>query len=193
MWRHGRVYELQLALERRALDAALDLARAGPDDRVLDVATGTGALLRRLAHRKLAPREVVGLDASPPMLDLARRRLPPGWRLLAGDAQSLPFPARSFDLVTACYLLHLLEPTERAGVTRELARVLRPGGRALVVTVAGRRRAARTVLERLPRASGLRPLDCTAELPAAGLRPLRARFVHGGWPSLCVLARREDR
>jgi len=186
------VYELQQALERRALDAALDLARAGPDDRVLDVATGTGALLRRLAHRGVAPREVVGLDASPPMLALARRRLPPGWRLLAGDAERLPFPARSFDLVTACYLLHLLEPTERAGVTRELARVLRPGGRVVLVTIAGRRRLARTVLDRLPPASGLRPLDCAAELPAAGLRPLRARFVHGGWPSLCVLARRED-
>jgi len=186
------VYELQQALERRALDAALDLARAGPDDRLLDVATGTGALLARLAHRGVAPREVAGLDASPPMLARARRQLPADWRLLVGDAQRLPFPARSFDLVTACYLLHLLEPAERAGVTRELARVLRPGGRAVLVTVAGRRRVARTVLERLPRASGLRPLDATAELSTAGLRPLRARFVHGGWPSLCVLARREE-
>lgn len=186
------MYELQQPLERRALDAALDLACGGPGDRVLDVATGTGALLRRLAHSEVAPREVTGLDASPPMLALARRRLPPDWRLLAGDAERLPFPARSFDLVTACYLLHLLEPTERAAVTRELARVLRPGGRAVLVTVAGRRRVARTALERLPRASGLCPLDCTAELPASGLRPLRARFVHGGWPSLCVLARREE-
>ncbi len=186
------MYELQLALERRALDAALDLARAGSEDRILDVATGTGALLQRLAHRGVNPREAVGIDASPPMLALARRRLPPQWRLVAGDAAGLPFAAQTFDLATACYLLHLLEPGERAGVTRELARVLRPGGRAVLVTVAGRRPRVRAVLDRLPATSGLRPLDFTAELAAVGLRPLRARFVHGGWPSLCVLARRED-
>jgi len=191
MWRHGRIYELQQTLERRALDTALDLARPDREDRVLDVATGTGALLRRLAHSDVRPREAVGLDASPQMLALARRRLPPGWRLLGGDAGRLPFAEHSFDLVTACYLLHLLGAGERAKVTSEIARVLRPGGRAVLVTVAARRPRARAVLERLPATSGLHPLDPTGELTAVGLRPLRARFVHGGWPSLCVLARRE--
>jgi demethylmenaquinone methyltransferase / 2-methoxy-6-polyprenyl-1,4-benzoquinol methylase len=100
----------------------------GPDDTVLDVATGTGAVARELLARKGCA--VVGLDQSPEMLAEARRRLPAEVRLVEGNAESLPFPDASFDALTFTYLLRYV--SDPAATLRELARVVRPGG-----TVAG--------------------------------------------------------
>jgi ubiquinone/menaquinone biosynthesis C-methylase UbiE len=187
----GRIYDWQLPLERAALAAAAELAAPSETDRVLDVATGTGGLLRELARRRPRPAEVVGIDRSASMLAVAAAHGPPvGWRLLPGDAGRLPFPDRRFEVVTACYLLHLLDREARARTIAEIARVLLPGGRVVTVTVESRRPAARAALTRLPRRAGLAPLDPSHELGAAGLEPQRARFVRDGWPSLCVLAQR---
>jgi demethylmenaquinone methyltransferase / 2-methoxy-6-polyprenyl-1,4-benzoquinol methylase len=186
----GRLYEWQLPLERRAPAAAAELAAVEPGERLLDVATGTGGLPRALAARGARPREAVALDRSTSMLAVAAARLPPDWSLRRGDAKHLPFPDQSFDLVSACYLLHLLGPEDRIQVLTEIARVLRPGGRVVTITTDSRRPVARKLLERLPRSSGLRALDPAREFDAAGLRPLRARFVPSGWPSLCVLGER---
>jgi demethylmenaquinone methyltransferase/2-methoxy-6-polyprenyl-1,4-benzoquinol methylase len=101
---------------------------AGARDTVLDVATGTGAVARELLARKGCV--VVGLDQSPGMLAEARLRLPPEVTLVEGDADSLPFPAASFDALTFTYLLRYVP--DPAGTLRELARVVRPGG-----TIAG--------------------------------------------------------
>lgn len=158
------------------------------DDRVLDVGTGTGALLRELARRDARPAEVVGIDRSASMLARVDARLPDGWRATSGDARRLDFDDHRFDVITASYLLHLLDPGDRERVLREITRVLRPGGRVVTVTVHSTRPLTRAMLELLPRWSGLRSLDPTDELAAAGLVPLRARFVSAGWPSLCVLA-----
>lgn len=186
---HGRVYDWQLPLERAALATAVELAAPRETERLLDVATGTGGLLRELARRPARPGEVVGIDRSASMLAVAEaHRLPAGWRLLSGDARRLPFPDRRFDVVTACYLFHLLDRECRARTIAEIARVLREGARVVTVTVESRRPIARAALARLPRPSGLRPLDPTDELRTAGLEPLSARFVRDGWPSLCVLA-----
>jgi len=103
----GRLYEWQLPLERQALAAAAELAAVEPGERLLDVATGTGGLPRALAARGARPREAVGLDRSISMLAVAAARLPPDWSLRRGDAKHLAFPDQSFDLVSACYLLHL--------------------------------------------------------------------------------------
>jgi ubiquinone/menaquinone biosynthesis C-methylase UbiE len=187
----GRIYDWQLPLERAALAAAVDLATPSESDRLLDVATGTGGLLRELSRRGPLPAEVVGVDRSTSMLAVASAKgLPAGWRLLESDAESLPFRDQWFDVVTACYLLHLLDREARARTIAELARVVLPGGRVVTVTVESRRPAARAALGRLPKRSGLRPHDPSHELRAAGLEPQRAKFVRDGWPSLCVLAQR---
>ena len=187
----GRIYDWQLPLERAALATAVELAAPAESERLLDVATGTGGLLRELSLRPVQPAEVVGIDRSASMLSVAAAHgLPAGWRLLVGDATRLTFPDGRFDVVTACYLLHLLNRGTRARAIAEIARVLRVGGRFVTVTVESRRPVARAALTRLPRLSGLRPLDPAGELRAAGLEPLRARFVRDGWPSLCVLAQR---
>ena len=188
----GRVYEWQLPLERQALAAAAELAAVEPGERLLDVATGTGAMPRALAARGARPGEAAGLDRSASMLAVAAARVPHGWSLVPGDAKRLPFADGSFDLVSACYLLHLLGPDDRIRVLAEIARVLRPGGRVVTVTMESRRPVTRALLQRLPRGSGLRALDPGREFGAAGLRPLRARFVRSGWPSRCVLGERHS-
>jgi demethylmenaquinone methyltransferase / 2-methoxy-6-polyprenyl-1,4-benzoquinol methylase len=97
---------------------------AGPDDTVLDVATGTGAVARELIRRKGCT--VVGLDQSPEMLAEARRRLGPDVRLVEGTAERLPFGDASFDALTFTYLLRYVD--DPAATLSELARVVRPGG-----------------------------------------------------------------
>ena len=113
---------------RRAMVRAV---AARPEDRVLDVATGTGmvaiALVRRYGCR------VVGLDQSPEMLAGARAKLDrdPGVadriELVRGEAESIPFSDAEFDHLTFTYLLRYVEDP-RATLT-ELARVVKTGGR----------------------------------------------------------------
>ena len=102
---------------------------AGPDDVVLDVATGTGAVARELVRQKGC--SVVGVDQSPEMLEEARRRMTERIRLVEATARELPFEDGSFDGLTAAYLLRYLDDLP-AGLT-ELARVLRPGATAALL------------------------------------------------------------
>ncbi|HEV3404321.1 MAG TPA: class I SAM-dependent methyltransferase [Gaiellaceae bacterium] len=88
--------------------------------RVLDVATGTGAVALELQARGCT---VVGIDQSPEMLAVARSR---GLEVLEGRAESLPFEDASFDALTFTYLLRYVD--EPVATLRELRRVVRPGG-----------------------------------------------------------------
>jgi demethylmenaquinone methyltransferase/2-methoxy-6-polyprenyl-1,4-benzoquinol methylase len=104
---------------------------AGPDDVVLDVATGTAAVALELVRQKGC--SVVGVDQSPEMLAEARQRLllaaeTKRIRLVEASAQELPFEDGSFDGLTAAYLLRYLDDLP-AGLA-ELARVVRSGGTA---------------------------------------------------------------
>jgi demethylmenaquinone methyltransferase/2-methoxy-6-polyprenyl-1,4-benzoquinol methylase len=105
---------------RRFLVSRVD---AGPEDTVLDVATGTGAVAIELV--RATGCSVVGVDQSPEMLAEARRRVPERVRLVEGDARTLPFPNASFGGLTVTYLLRYVE--DPASTLRELARVLRAG------------------------------------------------------------------
>ncbi|MGH2344561.1 MAG: class I SAM-dependent methyltransferase [Chloroflexota bacterium] len=98
---------------------------------VLDVGCGTGTLLEHLLEQYPAA-EGIGLDASSPMLDVARRRLA-GYaaRLRRADAQRLPLPRHSVDLVTLTSVLHYLRRPSAA--LHEAIRVLRPGGTVGIV------------------------------------------------------------
>jgi demethylmenaquinone methyltransferase / 2-methoxy-6-polyprenyl-1,4-benzoquinol methylase len=117
---------------RRALVAAL---APRPGDRVLDVATGTGmvaeALVRRWGCR------VVGLDQSPEMLERARARVATDPRLrerielVEGTAEELPFGAAEFDALSFTYLLRYVDDPD--ATLRELARVVKPGGRIAAI------------------------------------------------------------
>jgi demethylmenaquinone methyltransferase/2-methoxy-6-polyprenyl-1,4-benzoquinol methylase len=101
-------------------------ARVAASDVVLDLACGTGDIAEAIAA--IGPRRVVGLDITPRMLELAARR---SARIayVVGDMAALPLADRSVDLVTTGYGLRNAPDLDTA--CRELARVLRPGGRLL--------------------------------------------------------------
>jgi len=111
---------------RRALVSA---AAPQPGDRVLDVATGTGMVAAELLDR--CDCSVVGIDQSAAMLAAARARFAvrnaARVELIEGQAEALPFGDESFDVLTFTYLLRYVD--DPAETVRELARVLRPGGR----------------------------------------------------------------
>jgi SAM-dependent methyltransferase len=96
---------------------------------VLDAACGTGRYSTMLADRG---HDVIGVDQSGAMLDIARKKLPSG-DFREGDLTALPLPARSVDgVVCALALVHIADV---ASALREFARVLRPGGRLIISDV----------------------------------------------------------
>lgn len=126
-------------LDQRWRRAAVRLARIGPSDDVVDVACGTGDLTELLAEA--GPRSVLGLDFTPAMLDLARtkcaRKRPRGLgdgavpRYEHGDATALALADASMDVVTIAFGLRNVGEPRRA--LAEFRRVLRPGGRLVVL------------------------------------------------------------
>jgi demethylmenaquinone methyltransferase/2-methoxy-6-polyprenyl-1,4-benzoquinol methylase len=111
---------------RRALVDAID---ARPTDRVLDVATGTGMVAQALHDRYGCA--VVGLDQSADMLRVARTRDGVFEELIEARAERLPFTDALFDHLTFTYLLRYVD--DPAATMRELARVVKPGGRVAMV------------------------------------------------------------
>jgi ubiquinone/menaquinone biosynthesis C-methylase UbiE len=108
------------------------------DRRVLEVCAGTG-YVARLVARAHPGAEVHALDLSPEMLATGRRRAAAEGlgrvAFVRGDAGALPFPDDRFDVVLASYGLHELPTAVRVAALTESARVLRPGGRLLVVDI----------------------------------------------------------
>jgi ubiquinone/menaquinone biosynthesis C-methylase UbiE len=111
---------------RRQMDAVVALVGEGAGD-LLDIGCGPGRLLAALSERGWT---VHGIDAAPRMLELAAARLPSGSeRLTVASAEELPFPDQSFDAATA---VGVFEWTDTGRALREMTRVLRPGGRAVI-------------------------------------------------------------
>lgn len=178
------------AYEREALETLLPPDLTGMA--ALDVGCGTGTWALRLAA---GGADVTGVDISAEMIRMARRNAEQAGQteqtgrtvaFLTGDAGHLPFPAASYDLVTALLVLEF--SADPGAVLSEMARVLRPGGIALVATL--NRRSIWTVLRRL---GGLRRIGgarrrtvyddarflsaggLDAMLVAAGLTPVARR------------------
>ena len=123
----------------------------GERPRVLDVATGTGDLAIEIA-RACPGATVVGLDPSPGMLAIAqhkleRRGLASRVSLVEGDAQSLP--QRNCEIDAATIAFGIRNVPDRSRALRELARVVRPGGRIAVLELGEPRRGLLGALARL--------------------------------------------
>lgn len=118
---------------------AADLAALGSGDKALDVATGTGDLAVELAGRVGPDGQVIGVDFAERMLDLARAKaggLP--IRFEVANALSLPFDGGDFDAATVGFGARNFDDLER-GIS-EMARVVRPGGRVVVLEITTPRR-----------------------------------------------------
>jgi demethylmenaquinone methyltransferase / 2-methoxy-6-polyprenyl-1,4-benzoquinol methylase len=163
-------------LHHRWRARAVDLARVGPGSRVLDVATGTGDLALELARRVAPGGEVVGSDFSEAMLARARAKarphgagalpdrdaapgadagaeasiLAPGGvnvRFEWGDALELPYEDSSFDAATVGFGARNFSDLARG--LAEMARVVRPGGRVVVLEITSPTRPPLSIFYRL--------------------------------------------
>src|SRR5438105_2130564 len=122
------------AMRRRLIPPVVRYTRSNGHSRqrpfkILDIACGTGHLLRMLGAA-LPDAQLVGVDLSPHYMARARALLPRELNvsLLAENAESLPFVGDHFDAATCVFLLHELPPEVRERVIAEMARVVRPGG-----------------------------------------------------------------
>jgi demethylmenaquinone methyltransferase/2-methoxy-6-polyprenyl-1,4-benzoquinol methylase len=132
--RIARVYDpmnsvMTAGMHHRWRRRAADLARVGPGDRVLDVATGTGDLALELRRRGA---EVVGMDFSEAMLDLARQKAP-DVSFETGNALELGYRDAEFDAATVGFGARNFADL-RQGLS-EMTRVVRPGGRVVVLEI----------------------------------------------------------
>ncbi|MFR9804533.1 class I SAM-dependent methyltransferase [Pseudonocardia sp. RS010] len=111
--------------------AVVDAAALRPDERVLDVACGTGVVARLAAEWMGSTGTVAGVDPAPPMLEVARATAPAiAWH--DGTAEDLPLPDGSADAVLCSLGLQFFADEHRA--LQEMRRVLAPGGRVVLGT-----------------------------------------------------------
>ena len=192
-------------LHHRWRERAVDLACVGPGSRVLDVATGTGDLAIELARRVAPGGEVVGSDFSEAMLARARAKAKPAGAELRfewGDALALPFEDGTFDAATVGFGARNFSDLARG--LAEMARVVRPGGRVVVLEFTSPTRAPLSLFYRLwfdrvvPLLGALAgdsdaytylpnsvkrfpaPAGLAAELERAGLREISYLLTAGG-------------
>ena len=170
-------YDLLVWLLTRGHDRAfreklVGLARLADGERVLDVGCGTGSLAIMARRRVGASGDVVGIDASPAMVARARSKTARAGidvSFTHGVAEALPFPDARFDAVLSTMMLHHLPRNARQECAREIRRVLRPGGRVLVVDF-GQAQDKRGVLAHFHRHGHVDPRNIVSLLEDAGLR-----------------------
>ena len=120
--RRGKVY-------RRIVE----LSGTKPGDRVLDVGSSSGYLVRMLAAAAGPSGSVTGIDPSEAAIAYARRHAPGNASFVTGTAQDLSaFPDDAFDVVTSTLTIHHVPARRREDAFREMHRVTRPGGRLLI-------------------------------------------------------------
>lgn len=124
---HGANGKFNFESDRRIILEAVSIARP---KKVIDVPVGTGRVLTYLFDHDI---NVIGVDLTSEMLDIARREAcPERHTLQLGNAADLPFEDNQFDLLVSFRFFHLFEKGNRAQFTTEFARIVKPGGHVLV-------------------------------------------------------------
>lgn len=193
-------------LEKKARMRGLDRAAIRPGERVLEVAVGPGATLVEIVKRAGQSGTVSGVDLSPKMLAVARERVRAAGfgpvDLREADARRLPFAGDSFDVLYNSYMLDLIPLAELPGIVREFRRVLRPGGRLVLVNLSKEGEEQRTWLERLYSSlppwgvsylmGGCRPVVLGNLVRQEGFVEVRREFMAWPFPSEIVSARKGE-
>jgi len=130
---------MTLGSEHRLHRRVLDILALGEAGSVLDVGCGTGTLTRQV-YDALPPateRRVCGVDAAEAMIDVARRKkgARPGLEFTAALAEELDYPDASFDRAVSTFFFHHLNYDLKVRALNEMWRVLRYGGRAVILDV----------------------------------------------------------
>ena len=192
------IYDVWAALtEARARRASLARAAVRDGEAVLEVAVGTGLAFRELVRANPSGR-TEGIDLTDAMLARARRKvagLPGRHRLRVGDAHRLDFEDGTFDLVTNSYMFDLLPEQDFDPVLREMRRVLKPGGRLVLVNMTSGGTWSQRLWEAVYRVSpsllgGCRAVALAPAVRSAGFEDVRVERVSQlGVPSELLTAR----
>lgn len=191
-------------LERGPRMRGLELATIQPADRVLEAGVGTGAIFLEILQRGDGRNPVCGIDLSSAMLQRTMHFIRnTGYRnagLYQADSRQLPFPDATFDVIYSSYLLDLLELKDMPRVLCEFKRVLRPGGRVVLVNLSREDSEKLTWMERfyswLPPASvpyllgSCRPVFMEPLLRAQGFVDVTREFMRQITHSEIVTARK---
>jgi ubiquinone/menaquinone biosynthesis C-methylase UbiE len=182
------VWLMVFGRERRFREKLLEPARLQTGESVLDVGCGTGSLAM-VAKRRVGPTgTVAGIDASKEMIARAKRKAEKARLDIAfeiASADSLPVRDASFDVALCTVTLHHLPRSIRTGAVREMGRVLRPGGRMLLVDFSFKRH--RTLAGHLHRHSAVKPNELLAITGDAGMDVVESGSL-GMWDLHFVLA-----
>jgi ubiquinone/menaquinone biosynthesis C-methylase UbiE len=183
--------------ESSAAWRAFEVAGLARDERVLEVAVGGGEFFAEL-RKTPGLGQCVGIDLSRPMLARARGRLEAAGigccNLCRANAVSLPFGDGTFDILFNLYMIDLLLEEDVPGVLREFARVLRPGGRLILLSMAMQTRLVNTIWMWLYRRSpvlvgGCRPVPVDGMLEQNGWKiSLCEKISQGGFRSELIVA-----
>jgi len=185
--RLSRWYDWFAGSEKRFTEAGLQMLDIRPGERVLEIGPGTGHGLIRLAE---SGARACGLDLSAGMLARAQWAVTKSGReaqFCQGDALTLPFPARSFDVIFLSFTLELFRDVEIPLILMECQRVLRKEGRIGVVALAKEDTGAVRLYEwfhrRWPQVVDCCPIRVHAVLIAAGFEVRETRrMVMWGLP-----------
>ena len=176
--------------EGRLREKFLRPARLQTGESVLDVGCGTGSLAIAAKRRVGVAGEVCGLDASAPMIARARNKARKAGLELnfqSGVAEALPFPDSRFDVVLNTVMLHHLPRTARQECVGEMRRVLKPGGRLLVIEFGGAAPHGRGPIAHLHRHGQIKPRELVELVGDAGFNIVESGTV-GIWDLQFVLA-----
>ncbi len=182
--------------------AALDRANIRTGEKILEVAVGSGLTLTELATRADPATKIYGIDTSTGMLALAKQNLMAhgfsNFELKEADSRKLPFEKNTFDVLYNGYMLDLIPERDMPKILAEFYRVLKPGGRMILLNMSKRDESVRTFRESLYSAlpaklvlyvlGGCRPVLMEGATKAAGFENIQRTFLAGKFPSEVVLA-----
>ncbi len=179
---------------------AIELANLQPRDHVLEVAVGPGLALTEIARRIDPVTPVQGVDLSPGMLQVARENLNRAGikhvQLTEMSADALRFPDNTFDVLYNGYMLDLIPLAHMAVILREFQRVLKPGGRMVLLNMSKPDEHTNTLRERvyhlLPAKftlyvlGGCRPVLMESTARQVGFTQVTREYLGGKFPSEIV-------
>ena len=201
--RIASIYDLfGILMESKARHRALDLASIRNGEKILEVALGTGLNFFEILKRN-SRGWVEGVDVSAKMLKRAERRIAKtgqkNYSLRLCDCRHLPFEDETFDIVMSQYLLDILPVEDFVPILLEFKRVLRNGGRIVLVHMTGGEKKINQIYEviyklRLPLLAGCRGVLAQPFLEKIGLREFHREFISQfGFPSEVIRGVKEQK